>query len=597
MANQGTSYAEEDKSKCSLYMAPASTVKNDGSFPVKLSMYAGVDMAPGTQIGNPEIAIPVTDMSIHNGVEQEEFEEDYFEFQYGFLWRGPTAHAQFEGLREVMVSIPGIGGLSTQHSSGVTNAELKENTIIDRVSYTEGLEGVAFPGRGANSDYFDVTMEATKKIPAGMEILVGDLGMEIDRKARSPEDYESADTALVKIQAFFEKHSDISPKKKQEVYKYLIEDVIGEINEEDQAMYPEKWDGIAEAMKKGGSFLNKYPETKKTPEWLEENGQCLDGLYPRKSTLPGAMTGAFATRAVQKGGLISPAPLLMIPDADNLDMYELQTNGRKVSKTNKMTAPQLWTNYCFGHPESSVLLYPFGMNVNYINHKSTKDGANAKVVWTEAKYHNPELLLQDPFDLNMEEVAVNGVGFDIIATRDIAADEEVFLDYGSDWVEQWDDHVMDWKASMAEKDWHVRALDLNAKVASSEAFFHTKEEREEAENDPVPEDIITTCYTGPPSEEVSITFDSDYEREGSYLRRCNILHRVEFKSEDGATMYNYTVSNGKAKTITDVPQSHIKYANKPYSSDMFEKQAFRHYIGIPDEMMPDAWRNLEDEEE
>ena len=44
-------------------------------------------------------------------------------------------------------------------------------------------------------------------------------------------------------------------------------------------------------------------------------------------------------------------------------------------------------------------------------------------------------------------------------------------------------------------------------------------------------------------------------------------------------------------TIKDVPQYGIQFVNKPYSSDVFLPNAFRHEMGIPDDMMPDAWKN------
>jgi len=43
--------------------------------------------------------------------------------------------------------------------------------------------------------------------------------------------------------------------------------------------------------------------------------------------------------------------------------------------------------------------------------------------------------------------------------------------------------------------------------------------------------------------------------------------------------------------LNDVPRQAFKYFDRPYTSDTFLPNAFRHHIGIPDDMFPEAWRN------
>lgn len=43
--------------------------------------------------------------------------------------------------------------------------------------------------------------------------------------------------------------------------------------------------------------------------------------------------------------------------------------------------------------------------------------------------------------------------------------------------------------------------------------------------------------------------------------------------------------------VKNVPRYAIQFVNKPYSSDMFLRRAFRHEMVIPDDIMPDAWKN------
>eukprot|EP00977_Amphora_coffeiformis_P011526 scaffold2768_cov161-Amphora_coffeaeformis.AAC.2 len=112
-------------------------------------------------------------------------------------------------------------------------------------------------------------------------------------------------------------------------------------------------------------------------EWIRQNGMCLENLLPFKSTLPHAGQGAFSQYHLKKGDIIMPAPLLQIMDKDVLDIY---TNGQRIGE-------QLLLNYCFGHPQSSMLLCP-DTQAELINHcsKRTKQcgrhGPNAAIRWS-----------------------------------------------------------------------------------------------------------------------------------------------------------------------------------------------------------------------
>ena len=45
-------------------------------------------------------------------------------------------------------------------------------------------------------------------------------------------------------------------------------------------------------------------------------------------------------------------------------------------------------------------------------------------------------------------------------------------------------------------------------------------------------------------------------------------------------------------TRTDVPRSALRFFDLPYTTDLQQPTAFRHEIGIPDEIFPERWRNL-----
>ena len=69
-----------------------------------------------------------------------------------------------------------------------------------------------------------------------------------------------------------------------------------------------------------------------------------------------------------------------------------------------------------------------------------------RVQWPvkELVAHKPEWLKKDAdFLSNVHEKI--GLSFDYVALRDIEEGEEVFMDYGDDWIAAWEAHVANWK--------------------------------------------------------------------------------------------------------------------------------------------------------
>jgi len=634
-----------DNSQCTLYMAPSSTAGEDE--PIKLGMYAGVDIQPGTTIGYPEIAVPVIDIDLHNGVQYGEVEADFLDEQFHFMWTAETIHANFEAFPRapdssdlspvaVRAAIPGIGALGNSHFTSFANADFNNEAVLNRtpVATLNGIDTIVPNSQGANSQYYDVTLQSNRFVPAGMEILTDNLGQAQDEDyLLEPVDFSDVDEALAKIQDFFNEHGkSIDARKKARIYSYLVNDVVGtsgtqsfsadgdrkdsqDVMDEILALFPHP-SQIQKVLDNGGVFLSKFPELQKSMKWLKKNGQCLDGLYSGKSTIPGAEKGAFATRAIKKGELVSPAPLLLIPDKDYLDMYtvEFKVKGRdeyaeRQNPKGGVVSKQLLLNYCFGHPESSLLFYPYGMVMNMINHKPTGKGANAKLVWTKAAYHDDEVLLETAEHIAEDYDAMLPLGMDVVAIRDIEADEELFLDYGSEWQRAWDKHVAESDASEA---WPKEALYWN--VEETGPFFTTAERGilvMEGKEDPIPEHIMTGCHIveaelededgnsreSPPLDGLNVyQFDEEETTlSGGNWRRCEVVERQSRKSSDE---YVYTVriyyeeDEEEDRFVAKVPHKNIRYADKPYKSSLHRQGSFRHPIGISDDIFPAIWRDL-----
>uniref|UniRef100_A0A7S1YF34 Uncharacterized protein n=1 Tax=Grammatophora oceanica TaxID=210454 RepID=A0A7S1YF34_9STRA len=52
------------------------------------------------------------------------------------------------------------------------------------------------------------------------------------------------------------------------------------------------------------------------------------------------------------------------------------------------------------------------------------------------------------------------------------------------------------------------------------------------------------------------------------------------------------VKNGLPRFLTNYPQENIHIFHQPYMSDQHLSEAFRHHIGLPDDMIPLQWKNM-----
>jgi hypothetical protein len=170
--------------------------------------------------------------------------------------------------------------------------------------------------------------------------------------------------------------------------------------------------------------------------WLKENGVCMSNLSPDISTIKGAGRGAFTKFFIEKGKVVTPAPLLNIAERDKLIMYERQydeKSGQNVLNYDNPIGHQLLINYCFGNIRSKLLLCPQS-TAAYINHCSLRseshcgpDGPNAKLQW--ATSWDPDTT--DWLKLTMDEIKEltalrkRGLSLEVVATRDIKPGEEV----------------------------------------------------------------------------------------------------------------------------------------------------------------------------
>ena len=156
-------------------------------------------------------------------------------------------------------------------------------------------------------------------------------------------------------------------------------------------------------------------KTVSSPQWIQQQGFCLENLRPGPSSITSAGQGAFSQNHIEKGEVIVPVPLLHVVDRE---VFRLP--GEKY---------QLLLNYCFGHEQSSLLLCPL-TNANLINHCSSRrgqcgsKGPNAVLQWSSGwEPRQNEFSNMTLAELGQQQG--HGLALEVVATRRIEPGEEV----------------------------------------------------------------------------------------------------------------------------------------------------------------------------
>lgn len=311
---------------------------------------------------------------------------------------------------------------------------------------------------------------------------------------------------------------------------------------------------------------------------LRDNGYCLDNLRSGDSKIAHAGGGAFATRDLEEGSIISPVPVLVI-SASGLVHMKQREDGKIVVKE------QLLRNYCFGNPKSSYFLHSYSPMVNLINHG---ESPNVKLQWAEESvtlFSKPLFTLQDSSTQLLLE---------LVALHPISEGEEIILDYGPEWVNAWEKHKQQWRP--LTKEYQV-AQQLN----SSYPVLKTESE---LRNAPYPSNVFTSCFYRFDSKAYVPVAEWKLTKgllQSSNLRPCSVTERIS-RSKDDVTytvrMFNHPglaqsqrIPKGRSHVVRHVPRGAIIFSDKLYTTDQHLENAFRKEIGLGD-IFPAAWMDL-----
>ena len=510
------------------------------------------------------------------------------------------------------------------------------------------------PARGAMTPYHNSLTVATHDIPAGGELFkfYGDIWFStrpVFEGLPLSNDYPMATNILEAFSRRFQNQQQenndyhYSLALQQDLHKLLLG--MPTLDRRLRNALPQSWDDFQTAMDRGIRSVHQPHAIRPYLDQMPE-ARCLDNIRPGPSTLAHAGRGAFAVRSLRRGQTVTGSPLMHIVDRRTLWMYDSKIEYTTHPDTgvqqpyllpNPNVPPvgiQLLLNYCWGHARSTLLLCPYGAGVNYINHASTDDdnGANVKLQWAP---HGQIGHHEDWLDKTIEDMVKAGVrphlAWDYVALRDIEEGEELLIDYGSLWQEEWE--------------WHVEMLGNDDQDDDDESMYYKPAAQvrdelegqalrtvEEQEEDPYPPNVETVCHDGllawqdedlsyydniPYGDIWTITYDGV---------PCSIVERIETNTASSSSSdeekAEKTVASSKTTTTTytveirpiggdpqetvtvrNVSRVMISFRDVHMTTDLHYPNAFRHAAQIPDDMFPTIWMNLdgnkdeEDEEE
>lgn len=572
---------EEPFDQCRYYIAESS-IPGAG-----LGLYTGVDLRPGDFTKN-ELPIPTFDYGYQHDLLCEEDErhcENYFWANSNYEWHASTGRADLDA-DSVYLTTPGMGALPNTHPgllNGLTIPPRKDGG---------GLHRSKDPGAGAIASYNGIRHVITKPLSAGREIFISygsnylDTRPDIFAYVPRSEDFDQANKILKKFAGFMKDNIALDLKFIEDKWSFERNSVVTSIRVRNAL--PENVTDVPLAADIG-SELYSVPNTQKSLEWLESNGRCLDKIEVGPSYIPGAGRGAKARTNIKSGDIISSSPMIIF-NRNFLHLRDKAEDNGIIS----VISEQIILNYCFGHPKSDVLLFPLAPAVNAINH-SPPNVANAKIEWSTFPYHQSELLTTNSSDIL--KTKGSGLIIDFIALRDIQLGEEITIDYGADWQNAWDKHVAEWQPP--EDDYHS-AWDLY----SSSKPIKTSEEGSYPSNIKIFCAVPVKMFETPTKEDeefgqIRVWWEETHTMLLNAWERtiqCEIVDREILSSLEtpSVTMEFYTAKildeqNGDY-FVAGIPRDFIFLVDAPYSSDCFLPNAFRHHIGIPEEMFPASWK-------
>ena len=135
----------------------------------------------------------------------------------------------------------------------------------------------------------------------------------------------------------------------------LYIELLNEVSEKDErlrAAFPNDIQDVSTAVQMGTARFSAK-DSIRSIEWLENNGACIDNIVSGVSTIPQTGHGAFATRSITSGGVITTSPVVTL-EREQLYLWGNDAKNDDGSIVKELMGHQLFLNYCYGHEQSSL---------------------------------------------------------------------------------------------------------------------------------------------------------------------------------------------------------------------------------------------------
>jgi hypothetical protein len=221
--------------------------------------------------------------------------------------------------------------------------------------------------------------------------------------------------------------------------------------------------------------------------------------------------------------------------------------------------------------------------------------------------HQPALLEMDFDKLKLQ--GKSRLAMDLIALRDIAPGEEVFVDYGDEWEAAWERHVQEWRPVLdAEKHMgRMESMNVPTYPTAFELLEHPRQQPQILCNEMFLGDRWKRFFQAGKIDQFVTPKPGSVQGRTMY-RYCDIMSSRHDEELDTmvytAMMFNEgqrPITEGEeTKTqyyvqfhghLTDVPKQAFMYIDPPFTTDHHLRNAFRHDARIPDDIFPEAWKN------
>lgn len=511
----GDENCSEDELPCSLFLAP-STIPD-----VEFGLFTSVDIPAGGVVGDPELIIPLID----------KFKTTPYRGQHRWLsWlnyvRGTTTYR-----------IPKNEALNDLNPKRLLRSDTGPQFVDDLYkidAFAPGIPSMAIP----HPKYHNVALRKS-------QVDVDSAGL-----------HRNKDPG---VGAFSAHHGAVFVA--EEAIKAGSELFISATDEQEE-------EGAGK----------KKTKMKITPKWLQKNGICMDNIHVDKSTVKEAGRGAFAKHTISEGALISKSPVAVIKRSD-LTVYEineLATNYESVLNKDVVTGTELILNYCYGHPQSDLLLLPVAPGVNFINHNNEP---NAEIRWA---YGSDKWLKKHPLDM----IDLSGTPvFEFVALREIKPGEEIFINYGTAWEDEWHRHAKAWEPNPVHHDWipavhYLEGEELDIRTAKEQRKY------------PYPSNLQTACQF-PRKNKKTCWLPCDINER--IENETNVTYSVSYSLKRHAAvskhMSSWDTCGMKAKKVTvdGLEDEFITIIDKWQGKDHHIEGALRHEMGVPQGFYPDLW--------